>query len=112
MAAVNPWLILSVAIALEIAGTVCLKLADGFSHIVPSVLTFLFYGLAFVSLILAIKRVDISVAYAIWSGVGTAAIAVIGMTFLGEPFSWHRVFWVAVIVVGVVGLQLGGPARA
>lgn len=106
----NPWLLLSAAITLEIAGTVCLKLADGFSRLVPSVLVFAFYGASFITLIFAIKRLDISIAYAIWSGVGTAAIAIIGMSFLGEVFSWHRIFWVGVIVAGVVGLQLSEAA--
>jgi small multidrug resistance pump len=108
---VSPWVLLGAAIGLEVAGTVCLKLADGFAKPLPSALVFVFYGAAFTALVFAIRRIDVSVAYAIWSGVGTAAIAAVGMGLLGELFSWSRVFWIAVIVAGVVGLQLDA-ARA
>jgi small multidrug resistance pump len=100
------WGVLAVAIAFEIAGTTFMKLSDGFTRVGPSVALFLCYGVSFAALTLALRFVDIGVAYAIWSGIGTAAIAAIGMVAFGEPFTAARVFWIGVIVAGVVGLQL------
>lgn len=109
------WLYLGLAISLEIAGTTCLKLSEGFTRLIPSVLIFVFYALSFVLLTLAVKVVPISLAYAIWSGVGTALIAVIGFVAFKEPVTLMKVVFIGVIVIGVVGLQLsgrggGGPA--
>ncbi len=107
------WFYLGLAILLEVAGTTCLKLAEGFTRPVPSVLIFVFYAASFVLLTLAVKVVPISLAYAIWSGVGTALIAVIGFVAFKEPATAMKIFFIAVIIVGVVGLQLsdrgGGP---
>jgi len=100
------WVALSAAIAFEIAGTTFMKMSDGFARLWPSIGLFVCYALSFVGLTLALKRIDVGVAYAIWSGVGTAAIAAIGMVMFGEPFSVARVLWIGVIIVGVVGLQM------
>ncbi|MFW6323870.1 MAG: DMT family transporter, partial [Desulfovibrionales bacterium] len=72
------WLYLTGAIILEVAGTVSMKLSEGFTNILPSVLLFLFYGVSFVGLTLALKRIDVSIAYAVWSGLGTLLISLIG----------------------------------
>ncbi len=100
------WLVLMVAIVFEIVGTTCMKLSDGFERVGPTIGLIVAYGISFGALTLAIKTVDVGVAYAVWSGLGTAAIAAIGMVMFGEPFSYLRVFWIGVIVAGVVGLQL------
>ncbi len=68
----NPWLALAVAIVLEVSGTVSMKLSDGFTRLAPSVLIFIFYGASFAVLTLALKKIDLGVAYAVWAGVGTA----------------------------------------
>lgn len=62
------WFILAGAIVLEVAGTTSMKLSQGFTRLGPSVLIFVFYGLSFVALTLALKKVDVGVAYAIWAG--------------------------------------------
>lgn len=100
------WTALFVAIAFEIAGTTFMKLSDGFEKLGPSIGLFVCYGISFGALTLALKTVDIGVGYAIWSGLGTAAIAVIGVVLFGEVLSMERGFWIMLIVVGVVGLQL------
>ena len=100
------WFVLMVAIVFEIVGTTCMKLSDGFERVGPTIGLIVAYGISFGALTLAIKTVDVGVAYAVWSGLGTAAIAAIGMVMFGEPFSYLRVFWIGVIVAGVVGLQL------
>ena len=73
------WFLLIAAIVAEVGGTTCLKLSDGFSRLVPSIGVVLLYSLSFVFLAAVLKRMDVSVAYAIWAGVGTALIAAIGI---------------------------------
>ena len=73
------WLLLVVAIVLEVVGTTNMKLSEGFSKVVPSVLVLFFYALSIVALTFAVNRLDVSVAYAVWSGMGTALVAMIGI---------------------------------
>ncbi len=105
------WLYLAGAIALEIAGTTSMKLSLGFSRLTPSVLLFVFYLGSIISLTLALQKIEVSIAYAIWSGVGTAAIAVIGMLFFHEAVSTTKLVSIALIVVGVIGVNLGGASH-
>ena len=106
----NAWLILIVAIFTEVCGTTCMKLSEGFSRVVPSILLYVFYGLSFMLLTLALKTLDVSVAYAVWSAVGTACIAVIGVIYFKEPVTALRVGCLLLIIIGVVGLQLSSPS--
>lgn len=101
------WLILLAAIVLEVAGTTCMKLADGFSRPLPAALMFAFYAASFVSLTIAVKRIDLGVAYAVWAGLGTALIAAIGMLYFREAVTATRLASIGLIIVGVVGLNLG-----
>ncbi len=104
------WLILLAAIMLEICGTTSMKLSEGFTRLVPSILIFVFYGLSFAGLTLAIKHIDVSVAYAVWSGLGTAIIAVIGVCWFKEPVHAAKIVSIAMIIIGVIGLNmLGAP---
>jgi len=105
------WFLLMAAIAAEVGGTTCLKLSDGFSRLVPSVGVVVLYALSFVSLAAVLKSMDVSVAYAIWAGLGTALIAVMGVVIFDEPISGIRVASLAFIIVGVVGLQLSGAVH-
>ena len=73
------WVLLIVAILLEVAGTTNMKLSEGFSKPVPSVLVLFFYALSIIALTFAVNRLDVSVAYALWSGMGTALVAIIGL---------------------------------
>src|SRR4026209_2548912 len=67
-----PWIFLSVAILFEVAGTTSMKLSRGFAEIWPSIGVFIFYMCSAAAVILALRRLELSIAYAIWSGVGTA----------------------------------------
>lgn len=104
------WVYLFVAIALEVMGTTCMKLSDGFRRPVPSILIFVFYGLCFAVLPLAVQRLGISTVYAIWSGVGTATIAFIGIVWFAEPATVLKWCSIAVIIFGVMGLHLSDMA--
>ncbi|MET0287538.1 MAG: multidrug efflux SMR transporter [Polyangiales bacterium] len=103
-----PWVYLYVAIALEVAGTTSLKLSRGFEELLPSVLAMGFYGLSLVSLNMALKTLPVGMAYAIWSGLGTMAVATIGILYFREPPSVAKLVCLALIIVGVVGLNLTG----
>jgi small multidrug resistance pump len=100
------WLLLIVAIILEVSGTTCMKLSHGFSRRSPTILMFAFYGLGFIPLNLALRRIDLSVAYAIWSGMGTAIVTVIGILYFKEPANLIKVMSIALIIIGLIGLNL------
>lgn len=104
----NGWLYLIVAILFEIAGTTSMKLSDGFTRFTPSVLIFVFYAVSFISLTLCLRHMDVSVAYAVWSGLGTALIAGIGFFWFKEPLTGLKIVSLLLIIVGVVGLNLSG----
>ena len=105
------WLYLTLAILLEVSGTTCMKLSRGFTKLVPSILLFVFYTLSMGMLTLALKRIDVSVAYAVWSGVGTALIATIGVLWFKEPVTALKLISIGLIIIGVVGLNLSGGAH-
>lgn len=100
------WWFLTIAIVFEVIGTVSMKMSKGFTNLGFSVAMFACYGVAFVFNTLALRKLDISVTYAIWCGVGTAIISIIGMTYFREPFSVQKAGSIALIVVGVIGLGL------
>jgi small multidrug resistance pump len=102
------WVWLVAAIATEIAGTVALKYTDGFTRPIPSAIVLVGYGLSFLFLSLTLRDLSLSVTYAVWAGAGTAAIAVIGMAALGEAVTPLKLAAIALIVVGVVGLNAAG----
>ncbi len=101
-----PWLYLILAITLEVSGTTCMKLSDGFTRPVASMLMLVFYVLSLVSLTFAVKQIDISISYAVWSGLGTGLIALIGIAWFGEPLTAIKVMALALIVIGVVAINL------
>jgi len=105
------WLFLFLAILFEVAGTTSMKLSDGFARLLPSVMIFVFYGLSLVMLTVALKQLPVSLAYAIWAGLGTALIAVIGTVLFREPMTGLKLVSLVLVILGVVGLhwqQRGG----
>ncbi len=100
------WVLLVVAIVLEVAGTTNMKLSEGFSRLVPSVLVLFFYALSIIALTFAVNRLDVSVAYAVWSGMGTALVAMIGLWFFQESVTTVKVVALGLIIAGVVMLHL------
>lgn len=102
------YLYLAAAIVGEIAATVSLKLSEGFSRLWPSVVVVVGYAIAFTALSRALKSgMPVGVAYAVWSAIGVAAVAVIGWKFLGETLNPTMVVGLALIIGGVVTLELG-----
>jgi small multidrug resistance pump len=100
------WVLLFAAIVLEVSGTTCMKMSAGFTKFIPSLLLFLFYVAAFTCLTFAVKTINISTAYAIWAGMGTALIAVIGFYYFKDPITPLKIGCIVLIIVGVVGLNV------
>lgn len=100
------WIWLVVAGLLEVGWAVGLKFTDGFTRLWPSVGTILAMVASFSLLSLALKTLPMGTAYAVWTGIGAAGTAAVGMVFLGEPREWARIGCLAMIVAGVVGLKL------
>jgi len=103
-----PWILLFAAILLEVAGITSMKLSRGFAELIPSVAVPVFYVLSAAAVVLALKRLDLSVTYAVWSGVGTALAAMIGIAYFREPLSLFKIASLALVVLGVAGLALAG----
>jgi len=103
------WILLAGAIASEVVASAALKLSDGLTRLVPCLVVAVGYLLSFFLLAQALKlRMQISVAYAIWAGVGTAAITLIGTLLLDEPLTAGKLLGVALVISGVVALNLAG----
>ena len=81
------WIYLLIAILTEVVGTTMMKVSQGLTRLMPSVLMFVMYAISFVFMALALKKIEVSTAYAIWSGLGTALIATIGIVAFRESFS-------------------------
>ena len=100
--------LLVLAIIIEVVSTAALPRTDGFRDPVWAVAVVAGYAASIWLLAIVVQRLPVSVTYAVWSGLGTAAIAVIGVLFLGESFSLVKVTAIGLIVVGVVVLNLQG----
>ncbi|MEV7404254.1 multidrug efflux SMR transporter [Streptomyces sp. NPDC091267] len=100
--------LLAAAIAAEVAGTTAMKYSEGFTRLWPSLITVVGYLLAFSLLAQTLKTMSMGTAYAIWAGIGTAAVAVIGVLFMGESGSPVKVAGIVLVVAGVVVLNVGG----
>jgi small multidrug resistance pump len=102
------WIYLLIAILTEVVGTTMMKVSQGLTRLMPSVLMFVMYGISFVFMALALKKIEVSTAYAIWSGLGTALIATIGILAFRESFNIPKMAGLALIIAGVVLLNLKG----
>jgi small multidrug resistance pump len=102
--------LLFAAIGSEVAATALLPRAEGFKDPLWSAVVLLGYGLSIWLLARVVRTLSVSVTYAIWAGVGTAAVAVVGVFFLGESMGWLKTVSLALIIAGVIGLNLVGTA--
>ena len=102
-----PYLFLVGAILSEVTGTLALKFSEGFSKLIPSVVVVIAYALSFFLLSFALKKLGVGTAYAIWSGLGTALVVIIGIFLFKEDASLIKIASVVLIIIGVIGLNLG-----
>jgi small multidrug resistance pump len=100
--------LLSLAILTEVAGTVALRYSDGFTRPLPSSVVVIGYGISFWLLAQVLKELSIGLTYAVWSAAGTALVATIGVIAFGEPATALKLASLALIIAGVIGLNLTG----
>lgn len=105
------WIYLILAIIFEIVGTTLMKMSNGFSYVLPGIGMIVSYVFCFGFLTMALKTLNMSVAYAIWAGLGTALIALIGFVFFKEEVNLIKVLSLLLIILGVVGLNLSGKVH-
>ncbi len=100
------WLWLFLAITLEVAATILMKYSEGFTRLGPTVGMLVLYAMSLAPLARVLKQLEVGAVYAIWSALGTAAVALLGMVLFHEPASGFKMFSIALIIVGVVCLNL------
>lgn len=103
---VEGWVCLAIAILFSVFGTISMKLSQGFRKLTPSLCVAVFYLIAFIAMTLALKHIELSTLYAVWSGVGTILTAAIGMIYFNESVSSKKIIYLLLIVMGVVGIDL------
>ncbi len=100
------WILLTLAGLLEIVWAVGLKYTEGFSRPLPSVLVVAAIGASMLLLAMAMRTLPVSTAYAIWTGIGIAGTAIVGMVMLGESVSVQKLISLMLIMVGILGLRM------
>ena len=104
------WTLLAFAIAAEVVGTTALRASNGLTRVTPIAVTTIAYVASFTLLALTLKHLSLGTTYAIWSGVGTVAIAFIGRLVYHEVVSFTTAVGIALVIAGVVIIHLGGGA--
>jgi small multidrug resistance pump len=102
---------LILAIVFEVSGTTSMKFSQGFTKLIPSVLIFVCYAISFFFLTLTLKKLELSITYAVWAGLGTALIAGIGIIWFKEPVTLTKLVSITLIILGVIGLNLSAGAH-
>ncbi len=105
------WILLALAVAIEVGATASLPRTEGFTNLPWTGFVIVSYVAAIALLGVIVKTIPVSVTYAVWAGLGTALVAVVGYFFLGEEMTWLKAACLGLIVVGVVGLNLTGTAH-
>lgn len=105
------WIYLLSSIVLETIGTTLMKMSDGFSKLSYTAGTLIAYGVCFAFLSFALKKIPVSVAYAIWGAAGITIIAAVGVLFFKESISFMKVLSILFIVLGVIGLNFSGASH-
>lgn len=100
------WIFLAIAGVFEVAWAILLKYSEGFSKLIPSVGTIIFMILSFFFLAKAIEKIPIGTAYAVWTGIGAVGTAVLGIILMNESKELTRIFFILIIVAGIIGLKL------
>lgn len=105
LTAPQAWCLLGLAILLEVGGTTCMRLCEGFTRPTPSVLIFVFYAGAFALNVQVVRVLGLSTTYAVWCGVGTLVTVAIGCLYFKEPATALKLGSASLIVLGVIGMH-------
>lgn len=100
------WIVLLLGGVCEVGFVTMMKLSDGFRRTKFTLLTLLFMVFSFYSLSFALKEIPIGVGYAVWAGIGAVGSVLVGMLFFREARSWKKILFIAMIIIGIVGLKL------
>jgi quaternary ammonium compound-resistance protein SugE len=100
------WVFLLLAGFFEICFTIALKYSNGFSKLLPSIITVIFIVLSFFSVSQAMKEISIGTAYAVWAGIGAAGTVICGILFFGDSYHIVRLISISLIIIGIIGLKL------
>jgi quaternary ammonium compound-resistance protein SugE len=100
------WVFIFIASIFEISWAVGLKYSEGFTHTNSSIFTVITMILSYVFLSLGVKDLPIGTAYAVWTGIGAVGTAAYGILFFNEPKDLLRIFFIFLIVIGIIGLRL------
>lgn len=100
------WIFLLLAGFFEICFTIALKFSNGFTKLVPSIITVIFIVMSFFSVSQAMKSISIGTAYAVWAGIGAAGTVICGILFFGDSYHIVRLISITLIVIGIIGLKL------
>jgi small multidrug resistance pump len=106
------WLFLVLAIVLEVLGTIAAKQANGFTNLGASASMMLCYGLAFSGLTFAMKNIEMSTAYPVWTGAAILAVSFLGIILFHESMNLAKGFSIFFLVIGLVGLTMGGQSHS
>jgi small multidrug resistance pump len=100
------WILLAIGILAELFGSTCMKMSGGFTKLFPSIFAFVFWAIGLVVFLFALKKFDLSFAYAIWAGLGIMGVSIIGMVFFKEPYSLLKIISILIIMAGVIALNI------
>lgn len=100
------WFDLFIAGIFEVVWSTCLKYSHGFTNVMFTVLTFIGMGFSFWFLAHAVKSLPMGTAYAIWTGIGALGAVIVGVVLFKEPVTLVRLFFVAMLLIGIIGLKL------
>lgn len=100
------WILLSIAGVLEIAFAFSMKASNGFTRLVPAVLTIVIGISSVILLSISLKTLPVGTGYAVWTGIGAAGTAILGIVILSEPSTPMRIACIAVILMGIIGLKV------
>lgn len=100
------WLLIILAGLIESGWAIGLKYTDGFTRLIPSVLTAAGIVTSMVLLSIAVRWLPIGTAYAVWVGIGAAGTVVLGIMYLGEPYNPLRIFFLAMLIIAIAGLKM------
>lgn len=100
------WTILIVAGLFETGWAIGMKYSEGFSKIWPSVITIVCMAISVVLLAMSLKILPVGTAYAVWTGIGAVGTVILGILLLKEPYGFFRIFFIFLIIIGIVGLKI------
>lgn len=101
------WIFLIIAITFSVSGTILMKISKGLRYLRPTIFCGLSYTIAFAAMTITMKTIQLSVVYAVWSGVGTVLVSMVGVLYFNEHLSRRKVLFLLLIVMGVIGIHLG-----